>query len=148
MGLYDETFAGMSAAAIHAHARELGLAGDFARALGGPFALCLLLLGGDYLRATQISKSTKVAGPTVAFCSAAAARRLIDTPRLHCVPAGQEEARRYSCGLVGLKGEMAGRLLEVLAKRPDLIDVVPHESTSGLLDMLDGGRTAPAAVAA
>ena len=110
-----------------------------ARALSGPYSLALLLLGDDYMRAAAVGPQTSLGGPTIAFGGSQLARRLDGVPSLKVVAAGKDQARRFSCGLVGLKGELGGRLLERLAAEPDLIGQVA-EPGFDLLELLD---TAP-----
>ena len=137
IGPYDATFSGVGSKRLTEEAQRLRIPGDLAQRLNQPYKLGLLLLGTDYLRAATASTHLTLGGPTIAFCSAASARRLKGIPELTAVRAGTAEARRFSCGLVGLKGEMAGRMLEVLARMPELIDTVGRMSSEKILDLID-----------
>jgi hypothetical protein len=133
---YDTSFAGLSRGEIERRAAALDIPAATAALLSKPAALTLLLLGEDYAHAAALGPKTTLGGATLAFGGASAATRLRGLPRLKVVPAGKAEARRFSCGLVGLKGELAGRLLGCLAQRPQLLHQVGEHDFDvlGLID--------------
>lgn len=131
LGCYDTTFSGLSRGEISRRSQALDIPQGIRRLLAERYSLAMLLLGGDYMQAAAISADTRFGGPAVAFSGPAAAGRL-PHPFLKVVPAGKEEARRFSCGLVGLKGELGRRLLDLLARRPELVP----EVTSRRFDVL------------
>jgi hypothetical protein len=133
LSFYDNSFAGLGGKVIDKHAAQLGIPTAFEELLGRPYALALLLLGDDYMRAASLRPDTGLAGPTLAFCGSALRARLRGVPSLRAVPAGKRETHRFACGLVGLKGEIAGRLLSLLGERPELIG----ELLDPDLDVLD-----------
>jgi hypothetical protein len=133
--LYDRSFAGLEGEAIDERSAEVGIPGAVARILSRDYALAILLLGEDYMRAAAIGPTTRFGGPAIAFGGAALSRRSASLP-LRVVPATKSEARRFSCGLVGLKGEMGGRLLALLSGEPSLITELP-DSDIDMLGMLD-----------
>lgn len=130
---YDDSFAGMGGRAIDERAAQLGIPTAIEELLGRPYALALLLLGDDYMRAASLHPDTALAGPTLAFCGSALRARLQGSPLLRVIPAGKPETQHFACGLVGLKGEIAGRLLSLLGRRPELIG----ELLDPDLDVLD-----------
>jgi hypothetical protein len=144
--LYDLSFAGLGGGAIEERSAELGIPGALKRILARSHALTILLLGEDYMRAAAIGPTTRFGGPAIAFGGAALARRSVSLP-LRVVPATKSEARRFSCGLVGLKGELGGRLLALLSGEPSLISSLP-DSDAELLGMLDRVSTQPLEVTA
>jgi hypothetical protein len=133
--LYDRSFAGLAGEAIDERSAEVGIPRALARVLSRNHALAILLLGEDYMRAAAIGSTTRFGGPTIAFGGAALTRRAASLP-LRVVPATKSEARRFSCGLIGLKGELGGRLLALLSGEPSLISSLP-DSDADLLGMLD-----------
>ena len=137
VGPYDATFSGVGSARLEEEGERLRIPRDLGLRLSEPYKLGILLLGTDYLRASTISSAWTVGGPTIAFCSAASARRLKGIQDLTCVHAGRDEARRFSCGLVGLKGEMAGRMLELLAQASQMLDTFGRMSTDKILKLID-----------
>lgn len=115
---YDATFTGMRRAELRDWARQLGVPGDARRVLSRPSDLALVLLGDPYLRAVQPGPDLVPGGPTLFLCGAGAARTLPDHPRVRPVVHALADTRRFSCGLVGLKGEIARRALVLLARDP------------------------------
>lgn len=115
---YEHTFSGLPRAAIRAQADALKVPEHVRDLLGAPYRVALLLLGDHYLEACQLDEAVELGGPTVAFCSPSVARRLPRLDNLHAVPLSNATARRFSCPLVGLKGELAGRALARLAEAP------------------------------
>jgi hypothetical protein len=147
LGHYDASFAALNKAEIDRRAAALGVPGQIEQLLSRPYALTLLLLGDDYMRAAAIGDEVELASPTIAFCGERLGSRLEAMPSLKVVPAGKQQTRRFACGLVGLKGELGGRLLRLLADDPDL---VPRVSDPGLdlLNTLDAASAQPLGVAA
>lgn len=119
---YDATFAGLPREAIRRQARKLGIPAQVRALLARPYALAILLLGDDYLEACSLDDSVVLGGPTIAFCAPRVVRRLPALPGLSAVTLHNDEARRFSCGLVSLKGELGGRLLVNLADKPSALD--------------------------
>lgn len=132
LGFYDASFAGLPKSEIERRAVALSIPAELRTLLARPRLLNLLLLGDDYLEASGLSSTSFFAGPTLAFCASTASARFAGAD-VRVVPARKAEARRFACGLVGLKGELAGRLLELLAVRPALI----RHLTDPRLDILD-----------
>ncbi len=118
---YECTFSGRPRADLRAWAERLGIPGAFRTLMAEPYDLCLLLLGDDYLSACGLDSRLTLASPTIALCGAAAARALPRISGLKTLVLGNAEAKRFSCGLVALKGEIAARLLTRLAETPDLL---------------------------
>ena len=118
IGGYDATFAGMPRSAVLQVAHALDVPGDVALLLEAPRRLGLLLLGNDYLFASQLTARTRLGAPTIAFASPSACRRLPALAGLFPIPLDNGDTTRFSCGLIGLKGELAGRVLERLAQSP------------------------------
>jgi len=82
--------------------------------LAQPADLIFLLLGDDYLAGCEIDGGVTLGGPCLLFCGGHAAKRLPELPRLHKIELGNSHAKRFSCGLVGLKGELTSRFLAVI----------------------------------
>lgn len=118
---YEATFAGLPREAIRRRARKLGIPSQIRALLARQYGLALLLLGDDYLEACSLDDQMTLGGPTIAFCAPRVAQRLPSLPALHVVTLHNAEAKRFSCGLVSLKGELGGRLLVRLAKEPATI---------------------------
>lgn len=113
---YECTFKGMRRADLRAHAEAVGIPAAIREALSTPADLTLVLLGDDYLEACGLDDDVETAAPTVVFCGKRAASRLPALGGPHGaarqVVLTNAEAKRFSCGLVALKGELGARLLE------------------------------------
>jgi hypothetical protein len=117
---YEVTFATMKTKEIDAWSKVLNIPEDFRKLVVKPYDLGLILLGDNYLRACQLDKAVKFGGPTILFCGTGMAKKLPEVPNVRVVPISNPEAKRFSCGLVGLKGELANRLLSAVAEDPAL----------------------------
>jgi Family of unknown function (DUF6884) len=112
---YDATFVGMSRASVRRAGHELAVPEAVRGLLGQRRRLAVLLLGEDYLHATALTPSLRLGAPTIAFASPKSVRRLPQVENLHPIPLDNRDAKRFSCGLIGLKGDLAARLLTRLA---------------------------------
>lgn len=112
---YEQTFSGLPRTVIRERAHALAIPKQVATLLARPYNLALLLLGDDYLEACALSEEMILGGPTIAFCGPRAALKLPNLERLRTVPLHNPEAKRFSCGLVSLKGELGARILRGLA---------------------------------
>jgi Family of unknown function (DUF6884) len=115
---YDESFTGMGQAQLRRHASRLRVPQAVSGLLAQRRRLAVLLLGEDYLRAAQLGSEKDLGAPTLVFTSPGAATRLPTLASLHPIALDNRDARRFSCGLVALKGELAARLLIGLADTP------------------------------
>lgn len=115
---YEATFIGMKKADARAWAKSLGIADDTRKLLDGRYDLGLILLGDDYLDAVALDESVVLGGATLVFCGKAAAKKLPQLPNLFPIILGNTEARRFACALIGLKGELASRVLERIVQDP------------------------------
>ncbi len=112
---YEATFQGMGKAALKAWADSLGVPNAFRKAVAGPYDLGLILLGDDYLDACALDGSVKFGGPTLLFCGKNTLKKLQKQGNLQAVALSNAEAKRFSCGLVALKGELGTRILTGVA---------------------------------
>jgi len=111
---YEATFIGMGSAERKQWARQLQLPGSVRKLLAQPADLIFVLLGDDYLDACELDASTEFGGPCFLFCGGRAAKRLPSICKLHKIILANSDAKNFSCGLVGLKGELTRRFLEAL----------------------------------
>ena len=118
---YETTFAGMRTAELAQWGAQLHVPTDLRALLAAPYDLALILLGEDYLKACAIDAHLALAGPTIFFCSGGSSKQIPQVSHAHRVPLGNAHARAFSCGLVGLKGEIAARILERLSEDPTRI---------------------------
>jgi hypothetical protein len=133
---YECTFEGMKARELRDWADRLNVPADFRRVLAKPYDLGILLLGDAYLSACRLDAAVSFAGPTLFFCGGRAAERVPRLPNLRVVALSNADARRFSCPLVALKGELAARLLDRLARDADLAPRLQDPATD-VLALLD-----------
>jgi hypothetical protein len=116
---YDHSFSGLPMATIRREGHEKNVPNDIRKALRKPFDVGILMLGDPYLRACDLDREVQLGGPTLVFCSPKVAKRLPDLEGLRVIELSNHEARRFSCGLIALKGELGGRILTALSERPE-----------------------------
>src|SRR5207248_7235569 len=112
---YECSFNGMSQQQVRERARQLRLRSSFRRVLSAPYDLALILLGETYLLACDPDDGMKLGGPTLVICGPSAVGRVPNLPNIRVLPVSEADTRRLSAGLVGIKGEVAGRILALLA---------------------------------
>lgn len=139
---YECTFAGMSAVSLRKWADRLAIPESVRAALAPPYDLALILLGDSYIKACALDDSLKLGGLTLLLCGQGAARRLPSLPLLRIVPASTPEASLFRCPLVGLKGELAARLLSRLAASPSLVSCLRDPATD-ILAFIEGKEPLP-----
>jgi hypothetical protein len=115
---YECTFTGMGKRELRQWAATLGAPVTFRELLRRPYDLAVVLLSDPYLTACSPDEDVCPTGPVLLLCSGEAAGKLPAVPRVRPVGLSPADARKFHCGLVGLKGEVAGRLLELLAGSP------------------------------
>lgn len=115
---YEATFQGMKKPELRSWADTLGVPKAFRKAVAEPCDLCLVLLGDDYLAACALDATVHLKGPTLLFCGRNTLKKLPKLGNLHAIDLSNAEAKRFSCGLVGLKGELASRILTKIATDP------------------------------
>ena len=129
---YEATFQGMKKGELRDWADELGVATALRRVLTKPYDLALVLLGDSYLDACALDGAMKLGGPTLLFCGTRQAQKLPRIADLRAIPMSNPEASRFSCGLIGLKGELATRLLGLVTQEPDVIQKLRDPATDVL----------------
>jgi hypothetical protein len=134
---YEVTFQGMKSVELRRWADVLNVPADFRSTLGSRHDLGLVLLGDEYLRACALDADVRLGGLTLLFCGTNTAKRLPRLTDLRTVILSPPEAKRFSCGLVGLKGEVGSRLLTRLNETPSLIAQLRDPATD-VLGLLDG----------
>jgi hypothetical protein len=132
---YECTFQGHATEQRERLVTSAGIPAAVRALLQEDYDLGVVLLGEDYLDACQLDHRVALGGPTLVFCGQAAAVRLPPLDRLRAIPVRRHETRRFGCGLVGLKGEIGGRLLSYLARGQTSMTEV---SSPHILDCLAG----------
>lgn len=110
---YECTFQTMNIREIIEWSNHLGIPSDVRLLFQQPADLILVALGEQYLSALQLDQKVTFAAPTIFFASASSAKRIPSGVRI--IPLMNDHAKRFRCGMVGLKGELIGRILRHLA---------------------------------
>lgn len=125
VGSYDETFSGVPRSEVRRRGEALGVPEAVNDLLEREWTLALVLLGDLYLHAAALSPDLRLGGPTIALTSPRSGGRIPRLSNLTVVSLYNGEARRFSCGLTSLKGELGGRLLGRLSE--ESVDRVPRD---------------------
>jgi hypothetical protein len=133
---YEITFATMKSKELRDWADSLQVPEDFRKTVAKPYDFGLILLGDNYLTACALDSSVKFGGPTLLFCGTGMAKKLTTLANVRVVPVSNPEAKRFSCGLIGLKGELAARVLKGVAKDPAVVKQL-MDSSFDVLTWLD-----------
>tara|TARA_Y100001934_G_C12382677_1_gene793434 strand:+ start:2044 stop:4083 length:2040 start_codon:yes stop_codon:yes gene_type:complete len=119
---YECTFHGMKKKERTEWANKLKIPNKSKNLLSKPYDLGMILLGDSYHEACTWSSTLSLGGPTLFFCGKKIASKLPDIKNLIKIVLSNQEAKKFSCGLVGLKGEVASLILEKLLKDPKFIN--------------------------
>jgi len=138
---YEATFATMKKGPLRDWADQLKVPQAFREVVEAPYDLALILLGDDYLDACQLDDQIQLGGPTILFCGGNTFKKLPKIKNLHAIPLTNQEAKRFSCGLVALKGDLAAQALSHLAEGKEGLESLLH--TDDLLSSLDQGAVQP-----
>lgn len=112
---YECTFQGMKSKDLRRWADRLKVPEQFREVVRDQYNFGLILLGGDYLSACSLDPTVTFGGPTLLFCGSNVAENLPSLPNLRSMILSNPEAQTFHCGHIGLKGEVASRLLAQLA---------------------------------
>lgn len=97
----------------------------------------LVLLGNKHVRALALDDRVRFGAPTLFFAAGSSRRYIQGQGQIRTVQLGKAEATRFSCGLVGLKGEVAKRLLYRLATEGEPLLARLFDPKTDLLALLD-----------
>jgi hypothetical protein len=113
---YECTFQGMKIGELREWADHLRVPETARKLLLTRADFTLVLLGDSYLRALNLDSSTEFKSPTLFFTSHKSQRFVQGSGKVRVVTLSNQDTKRFSCGLVGLKGELGKRLLACIAK--------------------------------
>jgi hypothetical protein len=145
---YECTFQGMNKTALRTWAQHLQVPTAMRQLLATPYDLALLLLGDSYMAACALDKSVQLGGPTLAFSGSTMAKQLPPLANLRTVVLTNQEAKRFRCGLVALKGDLVARLLKLIAAGTTSVNHLsdPNTDILALLETVDETPLAPQTV--
>lgn len=133
---YECTFSNMKTSQLHSWADHLGIPGDVRAFLSREADLTMVLLGESYIRAARFDTDVSFGGPTLILCARSVAERLPEWSNAKKVILSRQEAKRFSQGLVWIKGWVAQQLLARLARHKTTIDDLMDENID-VLDIID-----------
>lgn len=107
---YDVTFNDMPRNVSRFWADELGVPRRVQDVLAEPADVGLILLGDRYLDVCQMLSADRTPRSTWALCGTASVKRF--SKAIQPLPLMQSDTRQFNVGNIGLKGEVAARLLE------------------------------------
>jgi hypothetical protein len=137
---YDVSFTGMRRQQLKRRAARLGIPTAVTDLLRVRRRLAIVLLGDNYLQAAELSSVRELHAPTLVLTSPHGATRLPAIPGMHPIPLDNGDARRFSCGLVALKGDLGARLLIRLAHNPSTSIPLDHAKFLAWLDTTPEAR--------
>ena len=140
---YEITFATMKSKKLRQWADILHVPEDFRRTVAATYDFGMILLGDNYLTACALDASVKFGGPTLLFCGTGMAKKIPKLANVRVVPISNPEAKRFSCGLVGLKGELAARVLSGISADASMAEKVldPKFNVLKWLDGIEGSAS-------
>lgn len=118
---YEVTFNTMKGHEVDEWAKFLEVHEDFEKAIAG-YDLVFMLLGDNYLRSLRLPIVTKPE-QTLVFLTSKTSAALIKgiAAKTFVLPLSNAEAKRYSYGLVGLKGFLFKLFAESVISNPELL---------------------------
>jgi hypothetical protein len=138
---YECTFQGMKKGELRGWAEHLKVGDEARRVFRTPADFTLVLLGDPYLRALALDDEVEFASPVLFFASEKAQAHISGRGTFRVVPLSNREAKRFSCGLVGLKGELGKRILRrVAAEGEGFVRSLFNPSTD-VLALLDANNS-------
>jgi len=114
---YECTFQTMKASEVDEWATHLHIPATARKFFRIKADLVIVLLGKQYLRALQLDDDIEFASPTLFFASNSSEKFIRGKGKIAKILLSNKEAKRFSYGLVGLKGELTRRLLNLLASQ-------------------------------
>lgn len=134
---YECTFQGMKSKELRAWAEHLRVASKARQVFETPADFTLVLLGDAYLRAIKLDESIEFKSPTLFLTSDKSRAYVKGNHGGRAVVLANREAKRFSCGLVGLKGELAKRLLARIAEEGEVFISDLFDPAHDVLTLLD-----------
>ena len=108
---YECTFNNLSPSQSLELMHRTGSLERFETILRQKYDFTLILLGNSYLKLLNISSLLQVNSPTLFIAGKNVAARLRHVESVQTLSLTNQDAKRISCGMVGLKGEVANRIL-------------------------------------
>lgn len=134
---YECTFQGMKKGELRNWAEYLRVGAEARRVFRMPADFTLVLLGDPYLRALALDDEIEFASPVLFFASEKSRAHISGRGPYRVVPLSNKEAKRFGCGLVGLKGELGKRLVRRVAAEGEEFVRSLFDPSTDVLALLD-----------
>jgi hypothetical protein len=134
---YECTFQGMKTKDLASWATHLQLGTSIREVFAKPADFTLVLLGDPYLRALNLGESVEYTSPTLFLTSEKAQKYIKGKGEFRVVPLSNKDTKRFSSGLVGLKGELGKRILARVAEEGDAFVDLLFNPEADVLSLLD-----------
>jgi hypothetical protein len=112
---YDCTFNHLSSTQSNELMRYTKSVNRFEEVLQQECDFTLVLLGNSYTKLLNLSSSLRVSSPTLFLSGKKVSAQLGLAESVQTISLTNQDAQRFSCGMVGLKGEVATRILRSIA---------------------------------
>lgn len=125
---YEVTFNSMNSVGITEWSKKLGIHNDLSEFIKS-YDLVLFLLGDKYLRAVSLPlEGTRPTQKILVFASATSKKMVSDEKPYYFIEVGQNDAKSFSYGLVGLKGYLFKLLSQdIIASGGQLLEDIYHD---------------------
>lgn len=141
---YECTFQGMKPSEIKEWSAHLNIKETARKVFAEKSDLTIVLLGDSYLKALDLDDKFEFAGPTIFLCSNGSQKLVKGTGETKVIPLSNKEAKRFSCGLVALKGELSSRILKRLINEGENFKQTLFNSEDALSLFDEAGDARPA----
>lgn len=103
-----------------------------------------MLLGDHYLRSLALNDTVQLNAPVSFLTSEKTVKYVRGQGQVRAIPLANTDTQRFHCGLVGLKGEIAKRLLSRLVQEGKPLLAQLYDPTVDVLALLDDTPVAKA----
>jgi hypothetical protein len=136
---YEVTFNSMNSKQVLEWSKYLNIKEDLEKKIKG-YDLVFFLLGDKYLKSLQLPVHVETEGQKLIFLAGKSSRSSIPNEApYHLIEVGQEDAKEFSYGLIGLKGYLFKLLSEEIKNNTNLLNSI-NDDPSLILDVLDKYR--------
>lgn len=136
---YECTFQGMKKRELSEWSAHLRLSENARRVFATHADLTVVLLGDSYIRALGLDDTVQYVSPTIFLASEKTSAYIHGHGPVRTVKLSNREAKLFSCGLTGLKGELGKRILKRIAEDGEAFIRQMFKLETDVLTLLDAG---------
>jgi len=116
---YEVTFNTMDSQTIRKWAGRQNITRDIQEKVKD-YDLIFFLLGDKYLQAIEWPIQLREDQRAIFFAGGSSKSRILNWDRYHVLAIGENEAKKFRCGLIGIKGYLFAQLLDYAAHEPSI----------------------------